>query len=1274
MRVCTVFVIVYLCLTASSVQATESLFVRSVVTDSAGWRSASVVYFTNSGTIAPLTALTLSVTEGGRRVDSLVVNCPDHSPATTISSVLTIDVSGSMRLGGPNLKLATEAASAWVQALEGNSDCAITAFDDGVMLLTDFTKSKSELTEAIQRLKPRGGTDYNKAFNTSPQGALDVASRGRNRRILVFLTDGYGTLDPDSVIRRAVGDSVTVYCVSLGLSMPDVLRTVAEKTGGLWFENVTTVEQALEAYRRIYADAVTQYGCTARWKAPEQCSDHTVIQAQAGNATYQFVDDVPIVLQSRVSIIPSSVRVDSVTQEPAPLLLVCTGSNSTITNISIDRPDIFRLTTPQLPRSLKLGDTLAISVSLIAPSSGYTVGTITISGNPCPLPTAYAITGDPLVAPSRKTLRVVFPNGNEKFPAHSDSVLRWEGLPPDVPVTLEISTNAGSTWLNVQKDAVGNLRLWKVFNISSDSCLFRVTHMVPPDSKKPLLTTSTLNVTSVDLSATGKYLAIGVESILRDASVPRDVLLWDVEHRKLLHTLGYGQIVTFSNDETKLLVMSRDSISLIDVQTGARLWQHTSDHLPSNISVDSAFRVLAFSGAQHRNVNIVDLKSGTSITTIPVNARQPVMVDVAPDGSAVAIAGADSTIRVVHLRAGGGRDLTITKAGVHVFYRAVFTGNGSIIAADDLGTVSSWDVATGNPLRTLSRRQYRNDNTYIAISRDSRKAALEDGVDATRIVDLETGDNMVSIRRPMEPGGASNAQLNSQGTVLLLSTLAHATVYDAITGVSMMRLQRGSVTPSLSADGTAVAVAGPGNVVNVYQVSSPILQQDVSDAMWSIYKITAKLRPVRLRQLAVGQSTDSVVAVALTNTSPDTVRFFGVRIEGAQASDFSVNAPREFILGPGESTSLTYSFHPTKVGERAARVYVQFPGGIINAAITGRCVGGVIAADGRDVDLGTVAAGTVTNVTVDDLLVNQGLHPVTVTNIQVVGSSVIIPAFEQQFSLQPAERRNVDVEIRAPEPGIFTTQAIVTVQGIPDPIEIRFVVRVVHPDSLLAHHDPTTFRGIMLPTALVPKAGTLTTGVYNALGLSATYSITNAIAVVAGGMIPLPSRWLGATGYNASWSAAWSAGAKFGLPVAKNVIVGGGIQAGQSLYNQDYSAEMDSRITFSTLWATAGYGTDDSRLNIHTGFTFKHHETLLEGAFRADATILGIGYDYRIADQWKLCFEAFAMRTMPFIPVSVVGRYFRADDAFEVGFTYLAQLKEGSGWPVFPLLSWVKRW
>ncbi|MCO6465517.1 MAG: VWA domain-containing protein [Bradyrhizobiaceae bacterium] len=1270
-----------LCLSYSMTLAQGNLFLRSFSSDSSGLRTASAVYFNAERKITNFTKDELSILEGGLPARIVSVTCNPPGPSTLISSVLTIDVSGSMRFGGPNIDLAKQAAQAWIDALEEGSDAAVTAFDHSAVLQCDLTEDKTELRSAVDRLRPRGGTNYERGLLDSIMGSLAIARVGTHKRVVVFLTDGFGSVDADSVINQALQDSVTIYCVTLGLNMPGVLQRVAEGTGGLWFDNVTTVEQAVMAYQRIFADATGAGGCTIVWDPPPSCASTTSLRATVYGAMYETDIDVPPQRRGGVDVRQPSLQFDSAGSLTKSFTIVNRAAATTITSIRCSRPDAFTMGAIKLPYTIQPGDSLVVSFTCIKSDTTFIVADVELDAQPCPTPLLYLTSGNPLAPPSRKTLTVVHPNGGERLPARSMTDLRWTGIPPGIPVKVEISFDAGRTWMLVSEGEKGLTRRWNTGHETSDSCLLRVSHVKPQaDQTKPMFTITGKPYSDVAYTPDGKLIVTGqAPGLSGQHQLPPPAMLWDGVNGTLVSVLGQGERVLISSKGDRLLTWARDSVAFYTLPDGALRWRRAVTKLPIACDVSSDGRYVVVGGADGDVTSVLDAINGNLLAELPRRQSAIRDVSISPNGAYVAVCEQDSMVRLFSVT--NTQDVRILKSpNVPSYYSAVFSPDSrSLIAVDGAGNTSLWDVATLEKPRPIASRFFKNDNTYAAFSPDGRRLAVETGRDETKIVDVATGNHVVSIRRLSEPGGASSAQILANNSTLLLSTLSFATAFDAQTGIQLLRVQRGVGRPSAPADGSKMAVIDASSNVQVYDLRTPLLQQDQSDGLWSIYYARAVLAPVRLRQCAVGQSVDSIVVSAITNTSKDSITIRGLRIEGTQAPDFGLNAPKEFVLAPGESRPITYSFHPHAVGERAALIVAETSSGIINARISGRCPPGVLQAGSDIRDLGTVPIGTPVTITVKDLLHNTGSSSIRIRDIRTVAGAdpTITVLTSGGVTLPEGQHQSIDVQVTAPRAGRFATQVEFLVNGFDDPITATLFVRA-DSNVFAAHADPTTFRSIMLPSAIIPPAGTITTGVYDVLGVSLGYSVTDNLMVLVGGMLPFNSAWIGFGHDRASASGAWSVGMKGAIPLAPDLVFGGGFQLGQSWYNQELTNGFDSKITFNALWATLGYGNDDSRLNLYLGYAFKDHTTLFDGRFRADATIAGIAYDYRIAEQWKLCAETFFMRTMDFIPITGVARYFRETDAFEFGISYVGistvTSRPSSGWKFVPMVSWVKRW
>jgi Mg-chelatase subunit ChlD len=217
------------------------------------------------------------ITEQGQPRRLLRLACEQSTSQTIagISAVLTIDVSGSMALMLPHttttrLAAAQEAARQFVSLLPRGSDAAITSFDHAGYVNQPFTTDTAQIQRSIASLQPMGGTNY-VAGLIDERGGLSLLSAyaTSKRRVLIFLTDGDG-MEPsaDSVIQRALRANVTIHCIAFALRPTSrFLERVAQGTGGLYFEQITSAAALQGAYNDILRVSRRQYqSCEVEWE------------------------------------------------------------------------------------------------------------------------------------------------------------------------------------------------------------------------------------------------------------------------------------------------------------------------------------------------------------------------------------------------------------------------------------------------------------------------------------------------------------------------------------------------------------------------------------------------------------------------------------------------------------------------------------------------------------------------------------------------------------------------------------------------------------------------------------------------------------------------------------------------------------------------------------------------------------------------------------------------------------------------------------------------
>ncbi len=427
--------------------------------------------------IANLNSSDFQITENGVPRKVLNVSCPSPQPPQALSAVLVMDASGSM--DGKSLLMAKAGAMAWVNALPlGQSECAVTAFDTKNYYVRDFTKDRNKLSNDIIFINAYGGTDYNAAFIDPMAGGILVAKTGKYKKVVILLSDGQPNFEPNTqeIIRQAKQENIIVYAVTLLNKCPQCLKDITTQTGGEWFERITTEDQAREIYLQILSMAQNSNPCTIEWESEIACQAGLVdvnFNLLSNGATYDLSYQYPNDRVAKLEFDPNSVKFLKAVKDTCVTVKVkARNADFNITNITGTNP-AYRVE-PPLNFSLKAGESRDITVCYTPADSGYTYCRFDFENDLC-LTKLYCSGGFPGKKPKIQTLKLIHPNGGEVFLAGSDTVITWEGILPDEPVTLEYSTDNGTKWIAIADSVTGLIYKWHVPNTPSSQCLARVT-------------------------------------------------------------------------------------------------------------------------------------------------------------------------------------------------------------------------------------------------------------------------------------------------------------------------------------------------------------------------------------------------------------------------------------------------------------------------------------------------------------------------------------------------------------------------------------------------------------------------------------------------------------------------------------------------------------------------------------------------------------------------------------------------------------------------------
>lgn len=212
--------------------------------------------------------------------------------------------------------------------------------------------------------------------------------------------------------------------------------------------------------------------------------------------------------------------------------------------------------------------------------------------------------------------------------------------------------------------------------------------------------------------------------------------------------------------------------------------------------------------------------------------------------------------------------------------------------------------------------------------------------------------------------------------------------------------------------------------------------------------------------------------------------------------------------------------------------------------------------------------------------------------------------------------------------------------------------------------DPTTFRSVVVPNAVIPPKGTLAIGSYDVLGLIASYSVTDNVMLYGGLVVPMPDDWVELRGES---STALSVGAKAGMSIGDNVDVAVGYQVAASGYQKQTPPTIfKSDIFVQAPWAAISYGDDDSRASMTLSYAFKHHTTT-DAVFDENVFIAAFGGDYRLANNWKVAGEVAYMEKLGVLPIIATARYFTDTYALDAGLAFVGITLGDAKAPAIPI-------
>ena len=167
-----------------------------------------------------------------------------------------VDESGSM--GGNRMTTAQNAIRQFINEMGPYDRTAIVGFSGGssARVLQSMTSDKTLLLKAVDNLRASGNTNINTGAKL---GVQQVVGETNPTTVIVF-SDGANNDDvttSSEVINLATGLSTNIYTIALETSSFDVLKTLADGTGGT-FTNAPSASQLTSIYTTIRSMPASQ--------------------------------------------------------------------------------------------------------------------------------------------------------------------------------------------------------------------------------------------------------------------------------------------------------------------------------------------------------------------------------------------------------------------------------------------------------------------------------------------------------------------------------------------------------------------------------------------------------------------------------------------------------------------------------------------------------------------------------------------------------------------------------------------------------------------------------------------------------------------------------------------------------------------------------------------------------------------------------------------------------------------------------------------------------
>ncbi len=184
----------------------------------------------------------------------------ETNQANSFDIAFVLDESGSMY--ETPYKNVQEGTKYFIDMLGEKDRATVISFDDTAKCRMFVTNDKDFLKNAVDKQGSWGGTNIAVGIEEGITQLLKASTNSANKKIMILITDGYGSSDTQNAIKLAVENNINIFTIGIGTGVNStLLELIAKETGGKYYQ-INSTDDLLNILYFIQNGTVADYDPT----------------------------------------------------------------------------------------------------------------------------------------------------------------------------------------------------------------------------------------------------------------------------------------------------------------------------------------------------------------------------------------------------------------------------------------------------------------------------------------------------------------------------------------------------------------------------------------------------------------------------------------------------------------------------------------------------------------------------------------------------------------------------------------------------------------------------------------------------------------------------------------------------------------------------------------------------------------------------------------------------------------------------------------------------